>query len=130
MHHSEPSSDSKFQKSLDGYLQQSLFMQALTDYGHYSPSAMLNGPYTFISSSGDLDRLGILSSYFSPEKNSPFTITDIVLGAHIRSTSLACLTYQINGELQCHFSTALDGHTVEEFDQAMTSLLDWMKLVL
>ena len=104
--------------------------QALADHGYFIPSVAVCGAYTAVSSTGDLDRLGILKPYFSSEKNKPFTITDIALGVLTRATCLSCMTFQIDGELHCQFATALDNHAIEEFDLEMDSLLEWAKLIL
>lgn len=118
------------QKSIEGFLTQSMVAQALADHGYFIPSVAICGTYTAVSSTGDLDRLGTLKQYFPPEKNKPFTITDIALGVLTRATALSCMTFQINGELHCQFATALDGHAAEEFDMEMDSLLEWAKLIL
>ena len=104
--------------------------QSFADAGLFSPSATFNGSYTVVSSTGNLDRLGTLNSYFSSDKNAPFTITDIVMGVRTRIAAITCVTYQINGEIQCHFSAGLDYHTAGEFERTMESLLEWVKLIL
>ena len=103
--------------------------QSFADAGLFSAPATFNGSYTLVTSTGDLDRLGTLNSYFPVEKNAPFTITDIVLGVRSRFGAIACVTYQLNGEIHCHFSTGLDYHTVGEFERIIESFSEWVKLI-
>lgn len=121
------SADPLQQTSLDSHLPSSLALHGIADNGYFIPPDVYNGSHTLISSFGDFDRLSVLSAYLPSETSAckPLAVTDTIFCVRTRVDCCSCFAYTIKGELSCHFSTALDHHTSEEFDAMITAFVDW-----
>lgn len=96
------------------------------------PSEFFRGPYTLVSSLGNLDRLNILPSYPTRSSSSggdPIILNDVMFGFRNRGAGLSCHAYQFKGELSCAFASALDNTPAEMFDKTLEAFKDWVEVL-
>lgn len=104
----------------------------LVESGHFDPSDSYRGPCTVVSSISNFDRLGILTKYHpsssTPEDKS-LTLTDVIFGFRNRGMGFSCFSYQVNGELSCFCSSALEDTSREMFGAAMINFEEWIRVL-
>lgn len=120
------------QSRFECYPAHGIFYQYLIDNGFFDATEFFRGPYSLVSSLGNLDRLNILTSYLasnSPPGGDGMTVTDVIFSLRNRGMGFSCLTYQYNGILTCNFSAALEKSSQEMFDATTDAFKDWIKVL-